>query len=298
MNINLKSLHTAFLSLLMVTSLAQAQDNSPRLLGDGNIGEEEIVKLLDKSLPTWDESVLRAQSYNDPVKEISFSNLAAVLGESVKEEPPQGATQLDDGVQAFRLQTDTGKVRYVNRDRAWDFKRDADSRAVDSKRAVSIARSIAEKLGFSREEMNEPVVRTQMAGGAKAGSLKVTDNFEMYSLVFIQRQINKLPVYQSDIRLAVNNQGEVQRLGIEWPRFELDPAASLRNREDVLKQAAREIALQDPDADLQINATLAYAQQGEEGEYIPVAVIAVNSLPTPYQMLVELTDLAGSPDKE
>ncbi len=153
------------------------------------------------------------------------------------------------------------------------------------------------KLGIPMEELGKPLVRKQIAAGAKAGEGKIQDRFEMYSFAHVQRTINDLPIFQSDVKVAVNNYGEIQRLSLEWPKFELNTEARLREREEVLRSAVQQILEQDPDSELTINSNLAYAKVGGEDEFKPVAVIMVNSAPTPYQLLVELSELASGGDK-
>ncbi|MEJ2125846.1 MAG: hypothetical protein P8Y47_13900 [Alphaproteobacteria bacterium] len=200
MNIVIKSAIAIGLSISSSLSLA------------ADVSRDEIVRILDKAVPQWDDRILAAASYADPIAKLDFYQLAKVMRDDIKEFPPEGAKQLDDGVRALRLESESGKVRFVNRKRAWQYKRDVDSRRVDPDYAIKTTLETLSQLGLPLDELAKPLVRPQIAAGGKVGSEKPTEQHDMYSLVFVQRQINGLPVYQSDARLAINNYGEVQRM--------------------------------------------------------------------------------------
>ncbi|HHL19020.1 MAG TPA: hypothetical protein ENJ33_04730 [Thiothrix sp.] len=269
------------------------------LKGDNRIEEGTISALIDASLPDWDESILHAKSSSNPLARLSFNTVAKVLGDKeFEQKPPEGATQLAEGNRFVRLDPKKGKMRYVNRTHAWNFEKDAKTKAIPEKEAQKIALNSFERLGFSLKEMKEPLVRTQMAGGAKAGAKEIEDLHEMYRLVYVQRQINGLPIYGNNIRIALSNEGQVQRLGINWASFKMDNDARLRSRKDIIQHAVKEIMTQDPDSSMKIVSALAYAKTDKGSNFKPVAVVSVNSLPTPYQLLIPLTDLANKHDND
>lgn len=286
MNIVIKS--AIAIGLSITSCLAAAADMS----------KDEIIRILDKAVPQWDDRILAAASDTDPVAQLDFYQLAKVMRDEIKEFPPEGAQQLDDGVRALQIENESGKVRFVNRQRAWQYKRDADSRRVDPDYAGKTALETLSRLGIPLDELAKPLVRPQIAAGGKVGTEKPTEQYDMYSLVFVQRQINGLPVYQSDARVAINNYGEVQRMGIEWPKFSFDREARLRPREKVLYELADDILQQSPTPRVSANANLAYAKIGDDGTYVPTVVVAVSDETSPYQLVVRLTELANSPDKE
>ncbi len=269
------------------------------LKGDNQISIGAVISLIDQTLPYWDSSILEARSGENPVNHLSFNDLAVALeNQPFKEEPPKGATQIDDGNRALKLDPAKGKVRYVSRTHSWNFRTCSKALAVSESEAHEIASNSLRKLGLPYNEMQKPIVRTQMAGGAKAGANELQDLYEMYRLVYIQRQINGLPVYGDNIKMAVSNEGHIQRLGINWSKFSINQQTELRSREEVLLQAAEEIMVQDPDSTLEIKAQLAYASPSRRNDFKPVVLLSVNSLPTPYQLVVELTNLADEHDME
>jgi hypothetical protein len=73
----------------------------------------------------------------------------------------------------------------------------------------------------------------------------------------------------------------------------LTPDLKLRERKSVLTEAANQILRQTPEADLKIQAYLAYAHRSVDDEklaYVPSVVLSVYSMPTPYQFTVAVAE--------
>jgi hypothetical protein len=280
-----------------IASTLTTNTPAPRLIGDNMIADTEVSKLLEQTLPNYDSSLLAAKSEADPVARLSLDRLTdLVRDKGLSQRPAEGVSQFEDGNRSFSLRPDSGKLRYVNRDRTWNPSTDLGQRALDPVRATSLAKTLFSQLGLPAEEMQAPLVRTQMLGGAKVGEKALSEKHEQYRLVIVQRQINRLPVFGANAKVAFNHRGDVQRLGLEWPAFKLDPAKKLRPRSEVIEDALGKIMNQDPDSTLKITAKLAYAAEGDNGYFEPVAVLQVNSLPSPYQVLVPLSELADTQD--
>ena len=79
--------------------------------------------------------------------------------------------------------------------------------STDDARQLSL-RTLAE-LGLPREQLLEPRVVTQMAGGGRAGSQDMEVKAELYRLVTVQRRLGELPVLVSDARIAVNPRSQI-----------------------------------------------------------------------------------------
>lgn len=294
-----KQLSQLILGVAILSTSLVAFAEEKALKGDNRIEEGTIATLIEESLPDWDESILSAKSDSNPLARLSFNKVAEVLGnKGFEQKPPEGGTQIAEGNRFVRLDSKKGKMRYINRTHAWNFEKDAKTKAIPEKEAQEIALNSFEKLGFSLEEMKDPLMRMQMAGGAKAGAKEIEDLHEMYRLVYVQRQINGLPIYGNNIRMALSNEGQVQRLGVKWSTFKLDNDARLRSRKDIIQHAVKEIMTQDPDSSMKIVSALAYAKTDKGNNFKPVAVVSVNSLPTPYQLLIPLTDLADKHDND
>jgi hemin uptake protein HemP len=260
------------------------------LVGNNKISESEIIKLLDKAVPLWSNKILDARSEGNPIAKLDFNFILDVLNDQMSNLPPEEATQAFGKINAINLNKKTGKFRYVNRERTWSFERDSKKKLIPKRSVGSIVSKLLTEFQIPKIELNRPIIRSQIAAGAKVGSKQLQDKFEMYQIAYIQRRINGLSILQSDIKVAINHQGQVQRLSIDWPEFKLDEQIKLKSRRSVLQSAAKEIMLQDPDSDLVIKSKLAYAKINDDNFHQPVAVLSINSLPTPYQLIIKLTD--------
>jgi hypothetical protein len=282
----------AFLSInaLFTVGWAVAQTEEFR-----SIGMKEVQAMVEKAIPPWDEKVLAIKEGANWVEKLDFNRVFRAFGEKPAEIKffPADAERVATRDMIVRLDRQAGKVRYINRERAWRFERHATTKAVESKQALEVVGNLTEKLGLPKEEMSQMRVDTQMAGGAPVGSKVIKDLFEMYRVVTISRSVNQLPVYGSQIRAAVSNEGMVQRAQMVWPAFGLSPDLTLRKRPDVVKQTVDEILVQDPMADIHMKAVLGYAlrSQGDEDlRYVPAVIVSVYSSPTPYQLVIPVAE--------
>lgn len=257
--------------------------------------ERRIGERVLQAMPEWRREILDARPGPDWTVDKNIQSAARAFDEDLSNlrELPADAEQVPTKSGVIRFDRDEGTLRYVNRERAWELDRHRGTRAVDVTRAQSLALDAAAKLGLPRQEFGRILVDTQMAAGAKAGSVRIEETFEMYRLVTVPRAIGNLPVYGSLFRAAVNNEGAVQRVGVAWPAFRLAPDLALLDRKAVAARAAARIVAQSPQLDADIKAQLAYAPaEGEEDDpsFAPVVVISVYAQPTPYQIVVPVAD--------
>ncbi|MDH5575883.1 MAG: hypothetical protein OEY80_10400 [Nitrospirota bacterium] len=282
----------AFLSINGVFTVGWAVAKTEELR---SVGMKEVQAMVEKTLPPWDEKVLAIKEGGNWLDKLDFNRVFRAFGEKPEGIKffPADAERVATRDMIVRLDRQAGKVRYINRERAWQFDRHASTKAVESKQALEVVANLTQKLGLPKEEMSQTRVDTQMAGGAPVGSKMIKDLFEMYRVVTISRSVNQLPVYGSQIRAAVSNEGMVQRAQMVWPAFGLSPDLTLRKRPDVVKQTVEEIMAQDPMADIYMKAVLAYAlrSQGDEDfRYVPAVIVSVYSSPTPYQLVIPVAE--------
>ena len=258
---------------------------------------EELKALIEKALPQYDESLLKPYSGRDPISALSFSRLANALQDKIGLEAPEEVTDIDDGIRALSIDTEKSKIGYVNRDRSWNFDKDANTRAIPADQAQKQVLSILNDLGFDSREMAKPFITKQMAAGAKAGEDKPSKTMEVYRYVIVPRSLNGLPVSQSDVRVAINNYGEVQRISAEWPQLTLREGQRLRDREEVINDLLLEVSEQDPTEAIHFIGNIQYAQQIDGDQIGPVLVLNVNDYPTPYQVAVPLAEQATGDER-
>lgn len=261
------------------------------------LSTDELKARIAKALPTYDEGILKPYRGSDPVGKLDFGQLAEVMGDRFTLDVPPEVNQADDGIRALRVDAEKATVRYVNRDRSWQFERDAKSRAIDAKEAQSLAIKSLAGLGFSTTEMAKPFVTKQMAAGGEAGAEKPSDVMEMYRYVVVPRALNGIPVSQSGVKLAINNYGDIQRLSADWPQLNLPEGLKLRDREAVMEEALGEIVDQHPSTAISLQSTVQYALSTDGEELAPFIVLNVKDYPSPYQLAIPLAELATGDEK-
>lgn len=261
------------------------------------LSTDELKELVAKALPAYDEGILKPYRGSDPVGKLDFGQLAEVMGDRFTLDVPPEVNQADDGIRALRVDAEKASVRYVNRDRSWQFERDAKSRAIDAKEAQNLAIKSLAGLGFSTSEMAKPFVTKQMAAGAQAGAEKPTDVMEMYRYIVVPRALNGFKVSQSGVKLAINNYGDIQRLSADWPQLNLPEGLQLRDREAVIEHALSEIADQHPSPAIILQSEVQYALSTDGEELAPFMVLNVQDYPSPYQLAIPLAELATGDEK-
>lgn len=257
---------------------------------------------------------------------LSFNQVLQATGDTpLRTEANSQAIRVRDGERAVRIDKMLGKVRYVNRTRDWTLAQ-AGSKLVDKQTALNTVTQAVLGLAVPRGEIGKVRVDTQIAGAGKKGTTRPTSRYEMYRLVTLVRSVNGLPVYASRARGAVNAKGEIQRLQVNWPAFRLTSGLALRDRQSVIDDVVAQMMKSTPGVGSGIYSRLAYAPvvpststrddtaepeqtqvQTEARDaddklatapgspktrptvpvrYMPAVVVAVYSLPTPYELIV------------
>jgi hypothetical protein len=258
------------------------------------MGEKEVRALVEKALPQWDAEVLKVPDKDQWSRTLDFDTVFKAVGDDKPipvEKLPNGAKRLADQDKVVRLNSEIGKIRYINRARTWKFEEKTPSKGVEVEKAREVVLKATADLGIPRDEMAELHVATQVAGAAPVGSNMIKYEYEMYRIVTVPRILNKLPVYGSSFRTAVSNKAQIQRLQVNWPPFRLSPNLFLRIRDAVVREAVNEIMTQRPTPPIKIQAYLAYTPRSLDDEeiwFVPAAIISIYSEPTPYQLVVPL----------
>lgn len=261
------------------------------------LSEKALLEMVEKSLPGWEASILNVRQRGDWIEQVSFVDIYKVMGDRPPEveKLPDDADRLGDKERMVAVDRERGRVRYVNRARGWNFKADADSKAVEKDKALELVVDAVRKLGISPREFGKSRVDTQVGGGAPVGETAIKDRYEMYRIVSIPRMIGELPVYGSMVRGAVSNRGQIQRFMVEWPTFRMPRSLALVSREEVARQVVKEIREQDPYVDVSVRSELVYAKFSQDDEnppFVPAVVVSVMSKPTPYQVVVPVAKVA------
>lgn len=268
---------------------------TPKTDSRSGIDAQRLTSLIDQALPKWTEQVLTVPDGPDWTASLDFRRVAAAMGDDLFKlnELPPGITDVADKERSIRLMPHEGKVRYLNRSRAWDPAKGM-AKAIEERRAVEVVEKAMSTLGIPMEEAADARVNTQIAAGAPAGSEKIRDQFEMARIVAFPRKIANLPIYNSRVMAAVGNEGIIERFQATWPAFRLKKELALLDRASVIKQIAEQITRQEPAPDVKVQAYLAYAPASpddEETQFVPSLIVSVYAKPTPYQLVVPVAQL-------
>jgi len=258
---------------------------------------EQVRAVVEKALPAWDESVLKVEERRNWAAGVDAAAVFRAMREEapLPKDLPAKLERIQSGESVVRINTSLGKVRYVNRARAWNFEKHANTKLSDAETATKVIVTALQQLRLPTDELGKPSVAAETAIGGRVGEAKATDRFELYRVVTIPRMVNKLPVYDSRVHAAVNAEAEIQRLQVSWPAFQLMHGAQLRPRAEVVNEVVAQIMAQGPPRDVKIEARLAYAPRTHDDEeitYVPTLVVSVYAAPTPYQLLVPVAEMS------
>lgn len=271
---------------------------------DGSLGdpisEADIREALADEIPTLEPSLLDVPDSNQWVEFVNFSWVFSAMGDTrieFEDEnlPPDSAKRVGNDNKVVRIDRERGRVKYLSRERAWTPSNAPETLPIEQSDALTRIESMMNNLEMPDGEAGSPSTDTEIIGAGN-GESGMESTFETYHLVRIPRIINDLPVLNSGIQAAVttdDNEPQIQRALIKWPRFLLTPNATLRPRQEILDEAVQRVMAGIPldDADANIQARLVYAPAEEplpEGgiAFLPAVQVAVPSPPTPYLVTV------------
>ena len=304
---NLQAIVVLF-SILTFASISSSQtqkkikeknlQNKPRI--------ERIKSLVSSKIPTWDKGIIDVPmgikwqeniDFNrilESVRErsITDNDVSSDIMRRAIERMRKGEGRVEHNGRVIQINQSLGKVRYTNQNNIWKSKQFT-KLSVAREQAEDLVLESMTRLGLPATEMAKPRIATQLMAGAEPGEKELKEIREMYRIVTISRQIRQMPVFGSKVQAVISNDRKVQRLNIMWPMFRLVSNLKLRPRESVVEQAVVEIVRRHPDIDGKIHARLAYAPASlddEEVRYVPVTIISVAALPTPYQLIVPIAE--------
>ncbi|MCP3980932.1 MAG: hypothetical protein GY716_16640 [bacterium] len=116
------------------------------------------------------------------------------------------------------------------------------------------------------------------------------EQLELERWLTIDRFVNGLPVFGSQVRGAVSNNGEIARLSARWPRFELESGLVLRSRQSVLDEVADHMWDAELGAAIEVEAQLVYTRAGDK--FIPAALVSFSDPLSGEDLVVPLADVA------
>lgn len=281
------------LSALVASATATAQPLSEALI------RERVGQVLE-ALPTLSDEVLVPYDGEHWVTPITFEAVYTAVGDTppVVAALPDGATRLEGQDRVVALNPERGEVRYISRARAWRFSSDSDTSPIDESTASSKVKDAFLKLGFPSEEICDSEVSTQVVAGSPTQGEVPLRHYGMYRLVTFWRcpAEGGLQVEGSEVRAAVSNHAQIQRLRIVWPALVVPPSLAFKEWDQIVEQAVEEIMAREPENGIEIRARYAYVQEALEDpkrdspHFVPSVILTVLSPPTPYQIAITVAE--------
>ena len=255
-----------FVVLLAGVSGATAQQE-PKITSD-------YSALIEETLPSWDESVLKAPAQKIWTDRVSMKSVEEAVRDKIPTRSEKETYQDKD--RKLKIDKDKGYIRYINSNR--DYKHGVSpAKAVDRSEAEKMILGALTTIGLPRDEMRIVIVSTVIGQGGSTRE-KIHDEKTMREqMVYINRQINNLPVYASEVKGAVSNSDEIARLLIKWPDFLMADVKKLRTRNDVTRDIVQQIENQTKGMPVSVNMNLAYTPLSYEGRirFVPGIVVTV-----------------------
>ncbi len=260
----------------------------------------QLSAKLAAVMPQWDASILQAPVGRNWPGDLRPVDAAKVLRDEAlaarAQEAPKGALLVETATSVLRLDPAGGRLRYVNR------AREPKAEAAQSglrlpENAESVALDALAQLGFPREEIGAVSALTQSAAAGRAGA-QAEWKGDLYRVISVERAINKLPVLGSSARIAINAEGQVQRLRATWPAFRIDPSDKLLGRDAVQRSAVEFLLDQNVKTNVDIKARLGYAPVSPRGgAMLPALILSVSDGPTPMLLTVPVVSPSAADDQ-
>ncbi len=137
-----------------------------------------------------------------------------------------------------------GKAAYLNTTREWSPK--MGNNEISDEQALALARDVVKAWGIPDGELDMQFAELRhlnLAGGPKLDA-RPAEFLSTEVHVRFPRHISGVPVFDSDVRLAVDARGEVARMRVMWPSFGLVPGldAIPLPRDEVVRMTAEELS--------------------------------------------------------
>jgi hypothetical protein len=226
-------------------------------------------------LPQFTTQIVATPPGPDWLANVSVATVAS----AVQDLPPpsqivqQGAlteARNSAGTIFIKIDRDRGRIRYANSTRRFDWSTSPHTSVPDTT-ASAIVTQMLGILGVPASEgtpLDIDTVNGQQYSRATGSALPV---YQRERLVTIDRMINGYPVYDSTVRAAVSNTGQIARLLVRWPRFIMPTGQQLRSRANVVSELAQRIFDAQQGAPVELTIGLYYVRFG--AVYRPAAVM-------------------------
>src|SRR5262245_62132815 len=108
--------------VVLVLACAGCRPGRPKVVETPKALEPaEVQALVEKNLPRWDDSILQAKDGPRWSEALDYNRVVKALGDEAIEPAAlaPGARRIENKGRVIRLEPESGRVRYIHRDRAW-----------------------------------------------------------------------------------------------------------------------------------------------------------------------------------
>lgn len=274
-----------FLSLMLTFIIAGCSLQKPQIEAakgkHGTMPSQTIrayKKQLDATIPKIEPAMFRVHSGEDWMTVLSVEKLALSLNDTFplpKKEKKSNKIEVrnKERSKVASIDYNRGRVRYINKERTFRWT-EKPKHSIQMETARTIAANGLKSIGVPASEMGRLRVDTIMGQHFNvADPTKQSQPFERDRLVTVERRGYGYPVFEEYARLAISNKGEIARLFIIWPKFQLKPNLMPVQREPVIDEVADYLFKTRRGRQLELDAELAYVSAGSF--YIPAVVLTV-----------------------
>lgn len=239
----------------------------------------EYMDLVEKELPKWDKRVLEIPLRKiNWIENLSIQRIANSVMDSIRYEQKKKEQYEEsrDGKSVVKLDRVRGYIRYSRENRQFRYET-SPKKPVDTKRAIEVAREVIRKLDIPQDEFGPITVDRVIGMGAVPKAKKLSDKFVKESFITVKRALNDIPIFNSEVRLAISNNGELARLLVRWPHFEMRKELRLKDRKHIIKEVVARIEELEEGRPIELTMQLAYIsnEDDEQTTYVPGTVITV-----------------------
>jgi hypothetical protein len=247
--------------------LELVEQSIPRGVGDADV----MAKLLNPQIATPQLSAAfdRQKAQTAVGDKLAIDRTTCPSRSSEEDgEGKEDCTFRNDLGSALRLKLDLGKIAYLNPERSFEAGK-LQNNEITSEQALKTSQEVLAAFGVPGSEINvkRAVVRELNVAGRGTRSTKPHDKLRAEVHVLLPRAVSGIPVFDSEAKTAIDARGQVARLHIKWPDFQLAPdlsAQDMLSRDEVIRLVDTEISKENMCRSLsRVRAFIAYVPARE-----------------------------------
>jgi hypothetical protein len=200
------------------------------------------------------------------------------LAEASLTEDRRGWWVFESEEYVLRRMNDTGYFVYINKKSKWNhYEKEKEPVSEDDLRSRAIA--LLTSLGLREEQFESVQVKRIVDQAEDAKGELIGPRTTAAFMVYVRREINELPVFNSDAKVVFTPDGVLHKISISWRKIDVQARAAveLRNFDDLEQKREDLLVLLGNGREADVNeAKLGYMEEyfrGKQTEFVPRYVI-------------------------